>query len=111
MLLGGNGNDTLQGGGGAVSLDGGGGADPRLGGADDDAYLVNDAGDGVTEFAAAGIDTDRRHGQRSGERARRQQREQPAHWGNGNDTLIGSGGSGTMLGGGGADSMVGGRMA
>jgi hypothetical protein len=50
------GSDTLLGGGGADTLVGGAGAD-TLGGAGDDTDVVDDAGDVVTEFAAAGVDT------------------------------------------------------
>jgi hypothetical protein len=59
-------NDTLNGGGGADilnggahndALDGGTGADALNGGTGHDSYVVDDAGDVVTEGAAAGTDT------------------------------------------------------
>ncbi|WP_376100808.1 beta strand repeat-containing protein (plasmid) [Roseomonas sp. CCTCC AB2023176] len=64
-LLGGEGNDTLESGAGADSLDGGGGADVLSGGAGvdsltaragDDTYVLDDAGDIVTEAPGGGID-------------------------------------------------------
>ncbi|WP_210496469.1 Calx-beta domain-containing protein [Microvirga antarctica] len=51
------GNDILSGGAGNDTLDGGAGADAMAGGLDDDTYTVDDAGDIVTEVAAAGADT------------------------------------------------------
>ncbi|MBB3224165.1 beta strand repeat-containing protein [Pseudoduganella umbonata] len=56
-LLGGAGNDRLDGGSGNDFLDGGAGNDTMTGGADDDVYVVNAAGDGVTEVAGEGTDT------------------------------------------------------
>jgi Ca2+-binding RTX toxin-like protein len=55
-LLGGIGNDTLSGDGGDDSLDGGPGADSMLGGAGNDSYVVDDAGDRVTETRTGGAD-------------------------------------------------------
>jgi VCBS repeat-containing protein len=51
------GNDTLMGNGGNDLLDGGTGADTMAGGTGDDTYLVNNAGDLVTEATDAGNDT------------------------------------------------------
>ncbi|MGQ0676728.1 MAG: beta strand repeat-containing protein, partial [Rhodospirillales bacterium] len=48
-LTGGGGNDTLRGFAGADTLDGGAGADTMIGGTGDDLYVVDDAGDVVTE--------------------------------------------------------------
>jgi VCBS repeat-containing protein len=56
-LSGGDGNDTLLGNAGNDVLDGGTGADNMQGGVGDDTYVVDDAGDSVTEAAGAGIDT------------------------------------------------------
>ncbi|WP_455232985.1 VCBS domain-containing protein [Geopseudomonas aromaticivorans] len=55
-LVGGAGTDTLLGGEGNDQLDGGTGADSMVGGAGDDTYVVDNAGDVVTESAGEGID-------------------------------------------------------
>ena len=56
-LLGGAGNDTLNGGQNNDTLDGGTGADVMAGGAGNDTYVIDNAGDVVTEAVAAGTDT------------------------------------------------------
>ncbi len=56
-LAGGLGNDNLLGGAGNDTLDGGAGVDMMAGGAGDDVYVVDVAGDKVTEAAAAGADS------------------------------------------------------
>lgn len=56
LLSGGAGNDTLIGGNGDDTLDGGTGADRMTGGAGNDTYVVDDAGDVVTELASGGTD-------------------------------------------------------
>lgn len=56
-LLGEVGDDTLNGEDGSDTLDGGTGADAMNGGAGDDTYLVDDAGDTVTEGLLQGVDT------------------------------------------------------
>ncbi len=57
LLKGLQGDDTLLGGSGADKLDGGGGADDMRGGTGNDTYVVNVAGDTVTENAGQGNDT------------------------------------------------------
>ena len=56
-LRGFGGTDTLFGLGNNDLLDGGTGADAMTGGADDDTYVVDDAGDGIAENASEGTDT------------------------------------------------------
>ncbi|ANL39207.1 M10 family metallopeptidase C-terminal domain-containing protein [Rhizobium phaseoli] len=56
-ILGGAAADTLSGGDGNDTLNGGAGADHMIGGAGDDTYIVDHAGDVVTEVASAGTDT------------------------------------------------------
>jgi len=53
----GTGADSLNGGTGNDTLDGGAGADTMAGGLSNDTYIVDNAGDVVTEGAGAGIDT------------------------------------------------------
>jgi Ca2+-binding RTX toxin-like protein len=55
VLNGGGGADTLKGLGGDDILDGGTGADTMLGGEGFDIYIVDDAGDVVTEHAGEGL--------------------------------------------------------
>jgi Ca2+-binding RTX toxin-like protein len=56
-LRGGDGDDTLEGNGGDDELDGGDDADSMSGGTGNDIYIVDDAGDVVTEYANGGTDT------------------------------------------------------
>jgi Ca2+-binding RTX toxin-like protein len=56
-LSGGLGNDTINASSGNDTLDGGLGADSLVGGIGNDVYVVDDAGDSVTELAAQGTDT------------------------------------------------------
>jgi Ca2+-binding RTX toxin-like protein len=55
-LLGGGGNDTLDGGDGDDLLQGNGGGDAMSGGTGNDIYLLNSAGDTVTELPGEGTD-------------------------------------------------------
>ncbi|SFJ49124.1 Ca2+-binding protein, RTX toxin-related [Marinobacter persicus] len=55
-LYGGSGNDVLDGGAGNDVLNGGTGADAMAGGSGDDTYIVDNAGDQVTELAGEGVD-------------------------------------------------------
>jgi Ca2+-binding RTX toxin-like protein len=55
-LYGGVGADDLVGGAGGDLLDGGTGADAMAGGTGDDTYVVDDAGDAVTEVGGEGVD-------------------------------------------------------
>ncbi len=56
-LFGGDGIDQLFGGEGNDLLDGGAGADFMNGGMGDDIYVIDDAGDQITEFGGGGVDT------------------------------------------------------
>jgi Ca2+-binding RTX toxin-like protein len=56
VLSGGAGNDVLEGRGGNDKLDGGTGNDDMRGGVGDDEYIVDAAGDKVTELAGEGTD-------------------------------------------------------
>ncbi|WP_143540024.1 calcium-binding protein, partial [Rhizobium sophoriradicis] len=56
-IAGGAASDTLSGGAGNDTLNGGAGADRLIGGTGDDTYIVDNAGDIVTEAADAGTDT------------------------------------------------------
>ncbi len=57
VLKGNNGNNTLKGLDGDDTLNGGAGADTLIGGAGNDLYILDDAGDVVTELAGEGTDT------------------------------------------------------
>jgi trimeric autotransporter adhesin len=57
VIIGNSGNNTLSGDAGYDTLDGGAGADAMAGGAGNDSYVVDNAGDLVTEAASSGTDT------------------------------------------------------
>ena len=56
-LYGGDGNDSLYGGSGNDLLDGGMGRDMLNGGTGDDIYVIDNAGDQISELGGSGIDT------------------------------------------------------
>ena len=124
-LYGGAGDDTLKGGAGNDTLDGGLGADTLAGGTGDDDYLIDNAGDTVTENAgegdydsvelylaadytvASGVEYVNRYG--SGNWTTTGNASDNYLYGNnGKDTLIGLGGNDTLWGAGGADTLIGG---
>jgi Ca2+-binding RTX toxin-like protein len=121
-LYGYQGNDTLSGGGGDDILFGGEGDDRLQGGSGNDIYVVDSAGDTVTEASAAGIDVV--HSEASsyglGSHVENLTLFGAAEEGKGNtlantitgsaksNTLYGYKGNDTLSGGGGADSLFGG---
>ncbi|MDO3433992.1 calcium-binding protein, partial [Rhizobium sp. CBN3] len=122
-ILGGVANDTLSGGVGNDVLNGGGGADSLIGGAGDDTYVVDHAGDSVTEAANEGVDLVRTNLSAYTLGANVENLTYigtAAFAGTGNlldniiiggvgaDKLMGAGGNDTLIGGSGADTMLGG---
>lgn len=121
-LQGGGGDDTLQGEAGNDLLDGGAGNDDMRGGLGDDTYILDTAGDKVSEAGGGGIDTIRAGfaytlangfenlvittsqavaGTGNGA-------ANTLTGGNGGNVLSGLGGADTIDGGGGADTLTGG---
>ncbi|MBX4929980.1 M10 family metallopeptidase C-terminal domain-containing protein [Rhizobium binae] len=123
MITGGAAADTLSGGAGNDTLNGGGGADRLIGGVGDDTYIVDHAGDLVTEAADEGIDTVRTTLSAHTLAANVENLSYigtAAFTGAGNlldnvitggiaaDKLIGAAGNDTLIGGAGSDTMWGG---
>ncbi|MBX5177624.1 rhizobiocin [Rhizobium lentis] len=123
ILTGGAGVDTLSGAAGNDTLNGGAGADRLIGGAGDDSYIVDHAGDLVTEVANEGIDTVRTNLSAHTLAANVENLTyigMAAFTGTGNaldnvlkggvaaDKLMGAAGDDTLIGGGGSDTMLGG---
>ncbi|TAT77163.1 hypothetical protein ELI56_02515 [Rhizobium ruizarguesonis] len=113
-ITGGAATDTLSGGAGNDTLNGGAGADTLIGGEGDDIYIVDNAGDLVTEAADEGIDTVRTTLASYTLAANVENLTYigtVAFTGTGNDlanTIRGAAGADTLDGGAGADSLIGG---
>ncbi|MBP2485955.1 Ca2+-binding RTX toxin-like protein [Rhizobium leguminosarum] len=122
-ITGGAAVDTLSAGVGNDTLNGGAGADSLIGGAGHDTYIVDNAGDIVTEAADAGIDTVRTTLAAHTLAANVENLTYigtAAFAGTGNlldnviiggvaaDKLMGAAGNDTLIGGGGSDTMLGG---
>jgi Ca2+-binding RTX toxin-like protein len=113
QLFGGQGLDNLVGGLGGDLLDGGVGADGMAGGAGDDTYIVDDAGDVVTEALNEGVDRMRASvsvilGDNL-ENLTLEGAGDIAGTGNGlNNVIDGNSGANTLSGGGGSDLIKGG---
>ncbi|NKM89647.1 RTX toxin, partial [Rhizobium laguerreae] len=123
VITGGSAIDTLSGGVGNDTLNGGAGADRLIGGEGNDTYIVDNAGDVVTEAANEGIDTVRTTLSAHTLAANVENLTYigtAAFTGAGNlldniiiggvaaDKLMGAAGNDTLIGGGGSDTMLGG---
>ena len=129
LLSGGTSNDTLVGGAGNDTLDGGANNDSMSGGTGDDTYMIDAAGDSVTEALGAGIDTVRSAinytlganlenltftgsfgangtGNALNNVLMGNSGKNVLDGGGGSDTLIANGGSDVLIGGAGADHFV-----
>ncbi|QHD69761.1 rhizobiocin [Sphingobium yanoikuyae] len=115
--------NTINGGTGNDTLDGGTGADTLVGGAGNDIYIVDNAGDVVTEAASAGTDEARTTLASytlssnvekltglltTGQTLTGNSLANTINGGTGNDTLDGGTGADTLAGGAGADQLFGG---
>ncbi len=114
LLYGGAGDDRLLGGDGSDTLDGGPGADTLVGGLGNDIYVVDDAGDMVTEAANEGSDTVKSSITYTlGEHVENLTLTGSAAIngaGNAlNNVLLGNGGANVLAGGAGNDTLKGGR--
>ncbi|MCY7338810.1 MAG: hypothetical protein LH465_02470 [Sphingomonas bacterium] len=113
LLDGGTGNDLLDGGTGNDLLDGGTGNDDMRGGTGDDLYIVDGAGDQVTEYANEGTDTVRSSiSYTLGANVEHLELLGSALNGTGNtlnNTLTGNGLSNRLSGGAGNDTLIGGN--
>lgn len=117
-LYGDDGNDTLNGGTGNDLLDGGHGADIMSGGANDDSYVVDNAGDTVYEAVGEGMDrvvTSVSWTMTAGQEIEQLTTANPAGTDpinlTGNDfanKIAGNDGANTLIGGGGNDKLAGG---
>ena len=126
LLSGGDGDDSLSGAKGNDTLDGGTGADTMAGGLNNDTYIVDNAGDVVSEAAGEGTDTVKtglasytlntnvenltftEAGNFAGTG---NDLANTVRGGNGDDTLDGGLGNDKLTGGSGADSLTGGSGA
>ena len=111
-LTGGASADTLNGGSGSDTLDGKGGSDVMVGGTGDDSYVIDNAGDVVTELANQGTDIVRSSVNWTlGANIENLDLTGSAVKGVGNDldnTINGNSGNNSLEGGAGADFLVGG---